>query len=429
MRKLFQSHLPENEEEVSAVWMDALIVFDANTILNLYRYSEKSRDELIDFLKKIKNRVWIPEQAAYEVFNNRLSVISGQASSYDAAMKSIADLRNSLRKDRAHPFISEETMETLSTVLQSVESELKNNQEREIGRLRSDQILLDIIEIFDERMGEPFSTEQLEEIFDHGVERYLNKVPPGYKDAKKHPNPETVFDKRRVYGDLMIWKQISKKSKDDDIPIIFVTDDKKEDWWLEHNGKKIGPRIDLLDEFREITGKKLYMYRPDQFLKHAKERLNSDVSTETIDEINHTEEFRDAKVSQRSIGALDAWLNSGVTKSTHHLNPKIFEDGFENNDSHNKLGEFLFGDRERSSSYEEFIHRDMIDAQIQLEEIEDELNDINKRLDSESIDEDLAHLLQVKAAKVKNRIERLRREINSGETKLELYNMLKSLKR
>ena len=292
MKKLFQSHIPDGEQEMERVWRDALIIFDANTILNLYRYSDKSRSEFVSLLENLRQRIWMPEQAAYEYFKNRSVVIGEQGKAYDAAKKSINDLRDALRKDRGHPFIDEKTMSDLSSILEKVDAELTENQERQISRIPRDDIMTEIVSIFDGRVGDKLSNEDLEKIFDEGVKRYDHKIPPGYKDSSKHDNPKTLVEKRSVFGDLIVWKQIIAKAAELQKSVIFVTDDAKDDWWLEAQGKTIGPRIELLDEFHEYVSQKLYMYRPDQFLKHAKEQLHSEVSRETIDEIRAADESR-----------------------------------------------------------------------------------------------------------------------------------------
>lgn len=301
MKKLFQSHIPDSERAVKRVWKDALIVFDANTILNLYRYSDKSRSEFIALLNNLKSRIWIPEQAAHEYFKNRFVVIGDQAKAYEVAKKSINELRDALRKDRGHPFIGEKTMDSLSSILLKVEGELNENKQTQISRISSDDILTEIVNIFDGRVGEKLSLTEFEAIFEEGAKRYEQKVPPGYKDASKHDNPTTFAEKRSVFGDLIVWKQTIAKAKDLAKPVIFVTDDAKDDWWLEAQGKTIGPRIELIDEFHEQVDQKLYMYRPDQFLKHAKDQLHSEVSRETIDEIRATDEIRVSKKARSAL--------------------------------------------------------------------------------------------------------------------------------
>ena len=249
MKKLFQPHIPDNKTEVKRVWKDALIVFDANTILNFYRYSDKSRSEFIALLKNLSQRIWIPEQVAHEYLGNRSSISGDQTKAYEAANKSINDLRDALHKDRGHPFIDENTMDSLSTILAKVEGELDENNKKQISRIPSDDIMTEIVAIFDGRVGQKLTSGELEAIFEEGTKRYEQKVPPGYKDTKKHGNPTTPSEKRAVFGDLIVWKQTISRAKELSKPVIFVIDDAKDDWWLEVQGKTIGPRIELCDEF------------------------------------------------------------------------------------------------------------------------------------------------------------------------------------
>ena len=43
----------------------------------------------------------------------------------------------------------------------------------------------------------------------------------------------------KKYGDLILWYQIIDKAKESKKPIILISGDVKEDWWLEKNGKRI----------------------------------------------------------------------------------------------------------------------------------------------------------------------------------------------
>ena len=114
--------------------------------------------------------------------------------------------------------------------------------------MREDTILSELTKLYEGKVGDKYSDERLKEIFTIGEERYNKKVPPGYKDTNKKTGD------RHRFGDLIIWLQILEKSKKDGCDIIFVTDDKKEDWWQLHNGDKIGPRRELIIEFRKETG-------------------------------------------------------------------------------------------------------------------------------------------------------------------------------
>ena len=50
-------------------------------------------------------------------------------------------------------------------------------------------------------------------------------------------------------------------------------------------GKTLGPRPELVKEFKEKTSKSLYMYQADLFLDFAKTNLKIKVSDEIVEEI------------------------------------------------------------------------------------------------------------------------------------------------
>ncbi|BAZ86876.1 hypothetical protein NIES806_30930 [Dolichospermum compactum NIES-806] len=104
-----------------------------------------------------------------------------------------------------------------------------------------------MIEILNGKIGNPYS--DLLYIYKLSEERFKYSVPPGYEDAKKKPVPD-------MYGDAILWLQLIDYAKSEKKPIIFVTDDDKEDWWLESGGKTISPRPELVQEMLTEAGVK-----------------------------------------------------------------------------------------------------------------------------------------------------------------------------
>jgi len=83
MRKtLFEFYKPD-EDELKKAWDTGIFTFDANVLLNLYRYSSKTSKELIDILRHLNSKLWLSNQAGYEYLNNRLSVIHKQKVAYE----------------------------------------------------------------------------------------------------------------------------------------------------------------------------------------------------------------------------------------------------------------------------------------------------------------------------------------------------------
>lgn len=285
MKDRFPGHFTKETID-KELWDECIFVLDTNIILNLYRYSDETRNSFIEVFNAIKERIWIPYRVATEYLENRLEVIYQQESEYEKAITEIRNLKTKLENTRRHPFISNSTMEEVSKNLEKACEELENNKLIHNNRIKEDEIKDIISDILsDERIGEKKATTEIEEIIREGEERYKQKTPPGYSDAKKQSTDDSTASKIRPYGDLIIWKCIIEHAKKSAKPVIFITDDGKEDWWLRFKGKTIGPRPELIEEFKQEVNKEFYMYLPERFLSFASENLSKKPSEEMIAEI------------------------------------------------------------------------------------------------------------------------------------------------
>lgn len=281
MRKMFPGHFPPTGPEVEGLWADCIFVLDANILLNLYRYSDKTRDEFVEILEALKERLWLPHRAAEEYFDNRLTVIAQQEKAYEDALKTIRGLEESLSNTREHPFLSDGLMQKFSGVLQEVAAELSETKKSHAGRMSQDGVHKIVAELFDGRVGAPYPNVDLDEICKDGEDRYARKVPPGYKDEGKGSASEAY----RKFGDLIVWRQIMDRASEVEKPVIFVSDDKKEDWWQIFRGKTLGPRPELIAEFKATTELQFYMYPADRFLEYAGRIVKRDVTPESVNEV------------------------------------------------------------------------------------------------------------------------------------------------
>jgi len=285
MKDLFPGHFKESERSLKQVWGSCIFVFDANILLNFYRYSDSTRSEFLQLLQKIQERVWLPHRAAEEYLNNRLSVIDQQERSYDDTAKSINSLRSDLDNARQHPFVSQRAMKQVNKVFDLLCNELSENKEAHTKRISDDEIKKSISSIFENNVGQPYSRESLEKMISDGKERYKQKIPPGFKDGTKSGDSDVFTEKCRKYGDLIVWNQVIDKSIETKKGIVLVTDDKKEDWWEKFKGKTVGPRPELVKEFKDRAENTFHMYQADRFLELARENLNEQVSDEIVEEI------------------------------------------------------------------------------------------------------------------------------------------------
>lgn len=281
MRKMFVGHFRPKESELSLLWNECIFIVDANVLLNLYRYSSETRSELEKALTNIKEQIYIPHQAAKEFLRNRLSVTAGQAKEYTTAIKTINDLVKTLSSKDRHPFLSDKELPDFKVYSDNLINSLELQQKNLIDKFSNDEILSFVEELFEGKTGSPYDESKLEEITKDGEIRYQKEIPPGYKDSKK----ESSGDPYRKYGDLLVWKQTIDYSLNEKKSIILLTDDKKEDWWLEQSGRTIGPRPELIEEFCNETQQKFWMYSVDRFIQESAKISKTTVSDEIIQEI------------------------------------------------------------------------------------------------------------------------------------------------
>ncbi|WP_210521685.1 PIN-like domain-containing protein [Hymenobacter terricola] len=284
MKSLFTEHLHHDETYFQNLWERCVFVFDANTLLNFYRYSQSTSLELREALSLYSERVWLPNQVVVEYFRNRLTVINSQKNNYNEPLKNLNAIKETFSSRKGHPFISQELLDKFEDFLLGLNTEFMAQQSQLDGLILNDEFSKFIIDLFDNKVGKPFPNEKLVEIYKEGKIRYENKIPPGFGDNKPEPDR---------YGDLVIWNQIINKSLDDKIDIVFVTDDeKKGDWSLLHSGKNLGPLPSLKKEFNALTGKDFHIYPAFRFLELAYENNNKQINVKAVTEVKEVSRYQ-----------------------------------------------------------------------------------------------------------------------------------------
>lgn len=281
MRSMFPGQFRPTSAELNVLWGDCLFVVDANVLLNLYRYSTDTRRELERALHSVRERVFLPHQAAKEFLKNRLSVTAGQAQEYTKAINSINDLTSIISNKKKHPFLPDSELPKFIEQAKASVEHLQVQQTALLDRMTNDEILDFVQVLFNGKTGNPFDEATMIALATEGEIRYQNDVPPGYKDGKK----DASGDPYRKFGDLIVWKQLIVEAKNTQKPVVFVTDDKKEDWWLDQSGRTIGPRTELREEFIAEVKKDFWMYTVDKFIEEAARISNTAVSEQVIAEI------------------------------------------------------------------------------------------------------------------------------------------------
>ncbi|NLY45478.1 MAG: DUF4935 domain-containing protein [Tissierella sp.] len=273
--KFFQYHI---SDYIDDIYKDALIVFDANSLLNLYRYNTRNREKYFEIIDSLEDRLILPYQVGLEFYKNRINLIKQRTDFKNIIKKyieeslekliNVIESGNGSQEYNAALTILRNEVELKENIINIIEKSKKeilekideNNEEiLEDHILKEDPILNKINEIFHGKVNEEFSREELTKIYKDGEKRYKDNIPPGYKDISK--------DTPNKYGDLVIWKEMINISKVQGKDILFVSDDRKEDWALKHNNIDLGPRKELIKEFYLETGKYFYSVTTKEFIK------------------------------------------------------------------------------------------------------------------------------------------------------------------
>lgn len=217
------------------------------------------RDRLLKILndENICNRIWIPAKVYEEFLKNRSKVLAEQWSRESKIQVLLNEIKSEFEKranekfssKNPHPYINIPSIISgiegfVSKQVADIENEKNTNYSISFT---NDSILKEIIRIFKSKVGFEFSKDDLHKIIEEGEIRYKQEIPPGFMDIKKNGEDK--------YSDLIIWKSIITYAKEK-TNIIFVIDDKKNDWWQIESGKTIGLLPFLRREFEAETGKK-----------------------------------------------------------------------------------------------------------------------------------------------------------------------------
>lgn len=298
MKNKFAIYFQPSADQMKRIWDEAVIIVDANVLLNLYRYTTDTTTTFTGIIDKLSNRIWIPHQVALEYNANRITVINEQSDAYHRVQQTIknaaTEFNSKLEKElnkykKRHPVINQSHItKKINDCIESILSELENNKKDQPNYVYDDPIRDFIVKHLGDKIGDPYDQKELDAIFKEGEERYAKKFPPGYEDLDEKAGEMRYYNELKIkneYGDLIVWKQILDHAKTVDRPVIFVTDDAKEDWWQRNQGKTVGPRVELLNEFKYCTGRDFYMYESHRFIEYGQTYLSEQVNKAAVKEV------------------------------------------------------------------------------------------------------------------------------------------------
>lgn len=301
MRNAFSWYFKASSAEVKTIWEKGLLTLDANVLLDLYRYHESTRKSLLKCIERFKGRLWLSHQAAEEFFRNRAKVITSAVGGFKLALGEIEKLSTSVSHTvsqlEANRLIASDIPakleQTISEAISAAQKKISASDSAYPKFLDADPLLDKLLEMFDKAVGPAFSEEESKKVKLEAEQRRKSGMPPGFLDDHK--------DGDRPYGDFFLWRQILNHAKTESKPVIFVTSERKEDWWERYSGRTIGPRLELVREAHEYSGQRVLIYQTDRFLELATERAGGTIDAKAVQEIRAVDDLRSSAGVVRSV--------------------------------------------------------------------------------------------------------------------------------
>lgn len=263
-----------------------VIVLDANVLLHFFRYSKKSQDKLFSALEKVKSNLFIPYQAALEYHYERQNVSRSNKKKIESLISESEKAKNTFQdnivkqiqeygrtiRSTDEKAVREGVISEFEKLTTNFWEDFKKRELKKITELIPDnsKTAYQIADLLNNKVGEPFSPTEIQDICEEGKQRYALKLPPGFEDSSKENNVRTFgkYSYDTQYGDLILWKEIIKYCQENPIirTVIFISDDEKNDWIFETKGEKVGVRVELKQELNESVNSRLEIFSPRKFL-------------------------------------------------------------------------------------------------------------------------------------------------------------------
>lgn len=288
----FEGYRVPREAELHAALRDGLVAIDTNVLLSLYRYNPATVSDLLGLLAKLGDRLFVPHQVLREFWRNRRLVLGNPAGARAEAHRLLLKNRDgstaAIERWAKQVALPQETTQELAALIEDAYIEVNARLEA-VGSVRvsaatptdEDSVLNRLEPILHGKVGAAFIEDRSEAEILEGNRRVVEQIPPGFKDADKleSDNPE------RAAGDYLIWVQLLEEAKTRDLDLVLVTGDVKEDWWERGaQGALIGPRRELIEEFREVAGGRVHLLEPAAFLQ-ASEVLDVEIDPQSVQDV------------------------------------------------------------------------------------------------------------------------------------------------
>ncbi|WP_411076941.1 PIN-like domain-containing protein [Streptomyces sp. cmx-10-25] len=302
----FEAYRTPADHDYRRALQHGLVVLDTNVLLDLYRMNARVREDMMTVLKTISARLWVPHQVLVEFWRNRQSeeLITYHdkkaATAADVLKSAINRSRGALDEWARNVHIGDnidivspmrEKLDRAEKLYQGIMESLECQAEKDrvpgIRETHTDPVIKTLELLLDQRIGSPYSPERHAQEVLRAKERADQQIPPGYKDFESGKKED-----ENAAGDYLVWRQLIDFTQGREGDVLFVTRDVKEDWWRKTPAKSVRlPRVELVNELRDLTGRQLFMVEPSTLMQLVSRvfHLEKQVDQNSVDALRHLE--------------------------------------------------------------------------------------------------------------------------------------------
>ncbi|MGZ3144696.1 PIN-like domain-containing protein [Lentzea chajnantorensis] len=288
----FEDYRTPTSDDYRRTLTGGLVVFDANVLLNLYRFNSTTRSDLIKVMQSLGDSLWVPHQVQREFWRNRESVIDqlGQVprESLTKLEKAHKDAEEAVRLWSNRVSLPEGDraglLKELAGAFATVHSTISRQSAADAHShdTNSDVVVEALGSILAGRIGPALPPEEHAAAVVEANRRIAAQEPPGYLDKDKADEDERA-------GDYLVWKQVLIEAEGRSCDVLLVTSDVKEDWWRRAKGQLRGPRLELMAELRAVADRRLFMITPSELIRRAAALTDVQVNPRSADDIERVE--------------------------------------------------------------------------------------------------------------------------------------------
>ncbi|MGX7761027.1 PIN-like domain-containing protein [Streptomyces angustmyceticus] len=313
----FEAQRTPTDADYGAVLRNGLVALDTNVLLDLYRMNSQVRTDMLTVLHTISERLWVAHQVIIEFWRNRqseelISYHEKKAGVVKDALRSASDRTNRALDDWVkNVHIGEniniaapmyEKLDHVRRIFSEIEKMLDEQAHKDrvpgIRDTNTDPVIGHLEDLLDGRVGQPYTPERYAEEVNRAKERAERQLPPGYLDFEsgKKGNEEAA-------GDYLVWRQLLDEASNQEADVLFVTRDLKDDWWRKASSRASRlPRVELVNEFRDATGGRLFMVEPSVLMQQvsANFKLERKVNQNSVAALQRFEEERESAGTRSS---------------------------------------------------------------------------------------------------------------------------------